>query len=107
MPSTIESRVSALINQDTLDTNQILEIITNVQDALKIKINATEIPTELQFIVVEASVARYRKIGSEGMKQENVDVHIMAFDDSIFLPYESMISEWKVNNNKRAKVKFL
>lgn len=107
MTTSIKSKVFKIINHDLEDNLQVEYLINNVIDALKIKINSNEIPAELEFIVVEASVSRYRKIGSEGMSSESIDSHSMSFDFDVFEPFEALINEWKTNNKKRNKVRFL
>lgn len=105
--STIGGRVFSILKYDLEDSNQIDSIIENVKNALLVKINATTVPKQLEFIVVEASIARYRQLGSEGMKSETIDAHTMSFHDDLFAPFKTIIDEWKFNNKSLAKVRFV
>ena len=105
--ATIAGKVKALINADVLDSKQVETIISNCTDALLVLLNAESVPPFLDFIIVETAVARYRKIGSEGMKSEAIETHTMSFDADVFEPYMSLINAYKSNNNQRKKVRFL
>ena len=56
-------------NQDEL----LLEIVSIVKEKILSYLNLEEIPKSLDWIVIELSVSRFNRIGSEGMSSESVD----------------------------------
>ena len=79
----------------TGDNPQIEAIYNNIVERLLHRIKATEIPLELEYIVDEATIRRFNRIGSEGMKSESVEGHSVTYDMSDALdPYESAINDY-------------
>jgi hypothetical protein len=72
-------------------------IIGLVSDRLKLKIGAKSVPEELEYVVVEVSVARFNRIGNEGMNSYSQTEESISYGD-IFADYEDEITEWKDNN---------
>ena len=76
----------------TGDNPQIEAIYNNIAERLLHRIKTTEIPLELEYIVDEATIRRFNRIGSEGMKSESVEGHSVTYIDGDELaPYESAI----------------
>lgn len=96
------------LQEELLDT--IIDLISS-QVLLKIKTRLPEIetiPKELEYVVVELSVQRFNRIGSEGMKQETVEGHSAAYDyDNKSLT--NAIDEWIDGQilNDVARIRFL
>ena len=79
----------------TGDNPQIEAIYNNIVERLLHRIKATEIPLELEYIVDEATIRRFNRIGSEGMKSESVEGHSVTYDMSdVIDPYESAINDY-------------
>lgn len=72
----------------------IQNIITNVEKRLKVIIEKTEIPTELDFVVEEISIIRYNRIGGEGIAQESVEGHSITYGTDDFAAYMSIIEKF-------------
>lgn len=93
---TPREQIERLIFIDTEATSkqkELLDIIVNLTEKkLQGKINP--IPQELEYIIVEVSIKRYNRIGSEGMKSEAVEGHSIAFQDNDFLEYQSAIDDY-------------
>lgn len=53
-----------------------------------------EIPHDLEYIVVETTIARFNRIGSEGMRSESVEGHDMTFDSADVADYAEEIARW-------------
>lgn len=91
--------------------NQIWSIITLTSQRLKLMINQTEVPSELEYIVVEVSVKRYNKIGSEGVSSHSVEGESMAWSDDDFKEYQDEIQSWiELNDDSstgRGNIQFL
>ena len=76
----------------TGDNPQVEVIYNNIAERLLHRIKDTEIPLELEYIVDEATIRRFNRIGSEGMKSESVEGHSVTYIDGDELePYESVI----------------
>lgn len=54
----------------------------------------TAIPAELDYIVDEVTIARFNRIGSEGITSESLDGHSATYQDNDFKPYEADITEY-------------
>lgn len=76
----------------TGDNPQVEAIYSKISERLMHRIKEAEIPLELEYIVDEATIRRFNRIGSEGMKSESVEGHSVTYDVSDVLdPYESAI----------------
>ena len=65
-------------------------IYNNIAERLLHRIKETEIPLGLEYIVEEATIRRFNRIGSEGMKSESVEGHSVTYlDEDELGPYES------------------
>ena len=54
----------------------------------------SEIPAELEYIVSEVTLARYNRIGSEGLSSHNVEGESQTWSQDDFAPYERDIQNW-------------
>ena len=76
----------------TGDNPQVEAIYSTIAERLLHRIKNTEIPLGLEYIVEEATIRRFNRIGSEGMKSESVEGHSVTYIDGDELaPYESAI----------------
>ena len=76
----------------TGDNPQVEVIYSKIAERLLHRIKETEIPLELEYIVEEATIRRFNRIGSEGMKSESVEGHSVTYlDEDELAPYESAI----------------
>ena len=73
--------------------------------------NVVGVPSELEYIIVETVIARYNRIGSEGMKKETVEGHAMEFynlDISDFADdIQKYLDSLKEDATNKKVVKFL
>ena len=69
----------------------------------------TSIPVDLDYIVDEVAIARFNRIGSEGMASESMDGHSATYDSSDFNAFERDIVDY-INAHapdvKKGKVRF-
>ena len=69
------------------------------------------IPTELSYIVVEVTIARFNRIGSEGVASHTVQGESLTWSDDDFKPYMDDIQEWlnaqEDVNTTRGRIKFI
>lgn len=70
----------------------------------------TAVPNDLEYIVDEVAIARFNRIGSEGMASESMDGHSATYDSSDFNAFERDIVDY-INTHapdvKKGKVRFL
>lgn len=104
-------RIKTLLGiTDNLQDEVLTIIIDNVSDHLKAMLGK-EIPEDLSFIVVEVSIRRFNRLGTEGAKAESVEGHSVTYYELTdeFVPYHSLIEAHKVDEgyNQRGKVMFI
>lgn len=54
----------------------------------------TEVPPELEPVVVEIIIRRFNRIGSEGMASESVEGHSATYQEDDFQAFEPEIAAW-------------
>lgn len=93
--------------EGTSDDQQVaIKALTEAR--LKLKLGGVDyIPSELEYIVTEVSVARFNRIGSEGLASHNVGDETMSWSDDDFAPYESDILAYKNRGGSNGLLKFL
>ena len=83
------------VKQLTGDNPQVEAIYNAIAERLLIRLDETEIPLSLEYVVDEATIRRFNRIGSEGMKSESVEGHSVTYIDGDELaPYESAIDAY-------------
>ena len=75
------------------------------------ELELVEVPDELDHIVDEVTIARFNRIGSEGMSSESVEGHSASYNDNHFADFEADIQGY-IDFNTEAdstigKVRFL
>lgn len=93
--ATLEDVKTLLNISDTKQDGVINIIIKNVEMRLKGLLEMEIIPEALAYIVTEVSVARFNRLGSEGMKSDSVEGYSVAYatiDD--FTPYMGDIAAY-------------
>lgn len=86
--------VKVLLGITTTDRDDLLNIlINNITRQLEMRLGNPDggIPMELEYIVSELTVARFNRLGSEGMVSESVEGHSIAFNQDDFAPYSYVI----------------
>lgn len=84
-------------------------LLKRARQRLKIRLGNIEPPTELEYIIVEVAVARFNRIGSEGLASHTVEGESLSFVDSDFAGFADEIQAF-LNTQKdstRGKVRFL
>lgn len=84
-------------------------IIDSVTTRLLSLINEDDLPPRLEPIVIEVSIIRYNRIGSEGVGSHSVEGESMTFGDKDFEPYMDEIQTY-INKSKetaRGRVRFI
>lgn len=76
--------------------NEVVELIyQRMEERLLERLGTNIIPRQLEWIVEEATVQRFNRVGSEGMKSESVEGHSVSYiDGDVLDPYESAINDY-------------
>ena len=84
-------------------------IISNTTARLKILLGGIEPPEELEHIILEVSVIRYNKIGSEGLSSHTVEGESLSFSEDDFEPFSAEIQAFldSQRDATRGKLRFL
>ena len=87
---------------NTTDNEELLyEIIDITKSKILNYINESELPSELEFVLIELSIQRFNRIGSEGVASESVDGRTTSYEDD-FESYKQYLDDYmsKTNVNK-------
>ena len=92
-------------------SDKIETIMELTEQRLGFLLGQTVIPEELSYIVVEVTIARFNRIGSEGVASHTVQGESLSWTDDDFKPYMDDIQEW-LNaqddvNTTRGRIKFI
>ena len=94
------NRIKVLLGITNNDNEELLrEIIEITKSKILSYINEIEIPIELEFVLVELSIKRFNRIGSEGFTSETVDGKTMSYEESEFEGYKKYLDDYICKNN--------
>ena len=84
-------------------------ILANTTSRLKLLLGGIEPPDELSHIILEVSIIRFNRIGSEGMTSHSVEGESTNYGDDDFNGFSDEIQAFldAQKENKRGKVRFL
>ena len=84
-------------------------IISNTTARLKLLLGGIEPPDELDHIILEVSIIRYNRIGSEGLSSHSVEGESLSFNDNDFAGYMDEIDAFlkAQEASKHGKVRFI
>lgn len=86
--------VKALLGIEDEDS-KLKVIITLTENRLKALLGQKEVPSELGYIITEVSIARFNRIGSEGLSGHTVEGEALTFKDNDFDQYADDIQTWR------------
>ena len=98
------------IGSNETDLDERMELILQyAQQRLKFLLGGIEPPAEMEYIIVEVAVARFNRIGSEGLSSHAVEGESLSFTNDDFAPYSNEIQAFldSRNETKRGKVRFI
>ena len=99
------NRIKTLLNVEG-NEELILEIVNITESKILNYINATEMPKELEFVLIELSVQRFNRIGSEGIASESIDGKSVSYDDD-FTGYKHYLDDYISRNSVRKGYRLL
>lgn len=84
-------------------------LLLSTQKRLQALLGGQEPPEDLDYIVLDVTVARYNRIGSEGLSSHTVEGESQSFTEDDFAPYREDIQAWlnRQADAKKGRVRFL
>lgn len=95
--------------EDT-DVDTKLKLIVSLTTArLKLLLGGIDPPEEMNHIIIEVTIMRFNRIGSEGLSSHSVEGESLSFTDSDFDGFMTEIQAWldSQKESTRGKVRFL
>ena len=90
------NRIKTLLG--TTDNDELInEIIELTTSKILNYINKTELPNELESVLIELAIQRYNRIGSEGISSESVDGKSVSYEDD-FESYKVYLDDYISKN---------
>lgn len=106
----LEQIKSLLGLADDSSRDDLLNTIINLTTArLSLLLGGIEPPDTLDHIVIEVSVARFNRIGSEGLSSHSVEGESLSFTENDFDPFLNEIQAFldSQKTNTRGRVRFI
>lgn len=95
--------------QDEAKDAQLKLIISGATSRLQLLLGGVEPPGSMNHIILEVAIARYNRIGSEGLTSHTVEGESMAYSANDFEAYKDEIQAFLDSQKevKKGKVRFL
>ena len=99
------NRIKTLLNVE--GNEELITEIVNITEAKILNyINASEMTYEFEFVLIELSVQRFNRIGSEGIASESIDGKSVSYDDD-FTGYKHYLDDYISRNSVRKGYRLL
>ena len=100
------------LNESELDDamkSKLNLIISGATARLKLLLGGAEPPEEMDHIILDVSVARFNRIGSEGLTGHTVEGESLSFTDNDFSQFSDEIQAWleQQKDSGRGKLVFI
>ena len=84
-------------------------LLTSASNRLMNLLGGITPPKELEYIVIDVAVARFNRLGSEGLKSHTVEGESLTFGDNDFDSFAADIQAYldRQKESSRGKVRFL
>lgn len=88
------------ISDPTEEVTSLLNTIIGItSQRLQLRLGVSAVPNDLEYIVVEVSIVRFNRIGSERLSSHNVEGESMTWNsEDDFKPYLAEINAWSLDN---------
>ena len=95
--------------EDTDEDTKLKLIVSNTTARLKLLLGGIDPPEEMNHIILEVTIMRFNRIGSEGLSSHTVEGESLSFTDSDFDGFMTEIQAWldSQKESTRGKVRFL
>lgn len=78
-------------------------ILTGTKKRLKFLLGGSDPPDEMDYIILDVSIIRYNKLGSEGLSAHSVEGESLSWSDNYFSGYMDDINAYLDELNKNAR----
>lgn len=78
-------------------------LVDDASNLICLYLSTDSLPYSLNFIAEEIAIKRYRKIGSEGLTSESIDVIQSTFESDALAEYKPLLDEYKRNQSRRLR----
>ena len=97
----IENLLNKLgLTQPSIDDIQKITLFLNdAQNAVRLYINSPIVPDELNFIVEEMAIKRYRMVGSEHLNSETIGNVSFSYSEGL-TEYKTFLDQHKIKSGK-------
>lgn len=95
------------LTEDSSEDKLLTVLLSDAANYISIYLEGNEIPTELEFIAEEVAIKRYRRLGSEGISTEKIDVLSTSYKSDDFYEYKPLLKQYKANNTRIKKLRML
>ena len=101
-------RIMLILGVDADKEALVQEIVSLVATPVLLYLGIEELPTELEYIVIELAVARYNRIGAEGyLEEKNDNVQNKFYETPEIDKYYPALDRWKEANLEKETVKLV
>lgn len=91
-------RVKVLLGIKDALQDDLLRLIQELTEAhFKAYTKASEIPTDLEYMIVEVMIRRFNRIGSEGYTSKEIEGLSMSFTQNDFQEYDRLLKVYYPN----------
>lgn len=95
-------RLKLLLNVEEQD-DLLTEIVNITKDKLLLYLKKDSIPKELEWVLIELSIKRFNRIGSEGMSSETTDGSTSTYEEDELASYTVYLDEYLKENSPNKK----
>ena len=94
---------------DTSIDDKLNVILDTTKARLKVLLGGIEVPSCLNHIILEVSIIRFNRIGSEGLSSHSVEGESLGFVEDDFSQFQDEIKAYleSLNDSKRGRLRFL
>lgn len=95
--------------EDTDLDDKLSLILSGATSRLKLLLGGTEPPQEMEHIIIDVAIARFNRIGSEGLTDHTVEGESLSFTENDFDQFSDEIQAWLSSNSEssRGKLRFI
>lgn len=100
-------KVKLGLQSDNSQDNLLAILLSDAVNYMSVYLETTTIPAELEFIAEEVAIKRYRRLGSEGISTEKIDVLSTSYKSDDFYEYKPLLKQYRANNTRIKKLRML
>lgn len=78
-------------------------LVDDASNLICLYLSIDTLPNSLNFIAEEIAIKRFRKIGSEGLTSESIDVISSSFESDSLAEYKPLLDEYKSSKSRRLR----